>query len=259
MRPITVTIEGRVGGGAPDVGKIVARELQFDFVDRLLLADIAKRVGATVGALADTERRVPTLGSRLAQAVQRMLHRSAVAGMGGDPYFGPGIETLLARPYRELEEAPATTAEEIDEQHFIATTAEVIKDLADVGNCVVLSRGGAPILKERGDVLRAGVFGRMEDRVRRIIARERLDEARAREFISHSDAAQQRYFEKAFRTNPLDPFLYHFVVNTSDVSIEYAAQVIIDAARTLADRGLKFAEPTRAETDGQSQPGAGLN
>lgn len=259
MRPITVTIEGRVGGGAPDVGRIVARELQFDFVDRLLLADIAKRVGATVGALADSERRVPTMGSRLAQAVQRMLHRSAVAGMGGDPYFGPGIETLLARPYRELEEAPATTAEEIDEQHFIATTAEVIRDLADVGNCVILSRGGAPVLKERGDVLRVGVFGRMEDRVRRIMARERLDDVRAREFISHSDAAQHRYFERAFKTNPLDPFLYHFAVNTSDVSVEYAAQMIIDAAKTLADRGLKFAAPNEPVPSGQPQPGGRPN
>jgi Holliday junction resolvasome RuvABC ATP-dependent DNA helicase subunit len=36
-------------------------------------------------------------------------------------------------------------------------------------------------------------------------------------------------------------------------------RVIIDAAKTLADRGLKFAEPTCAETDGQSQPGGGLN
>ena len=243
MRSMTITIEGRAGGGAPDAGRIVAREMNLDFVDRLLLADIAKRVGSTVGALADSERRVPTVGSRMAQAVQRMLHRSAVAGMGGDPYFGPGIETLLARPYRDLEGAPATTAEEIDEQHFIATTAEVIKDLAETGNCVILSRGGAAILKGNPGVLRVGVFARMDDRVRRIMARERLNNPAAREFITHSDAAQQRYFEKAFKTNPLDPFLYHFVVNTSDVSVEYAAQVIIDAARIMADRGLKFAEP----------------
>jgi cytidylate kinase len=245
MRPITITIEGRAGGGAPDVGRIVARDLNLDFVDRLLLADIAKRVGATVGALADSERRVPTLGSRLTQGVQRMLHRSAVAGMGGDPYFGPGIETLLARPYRELEEAPATTAEEIDEQHFIATTREVIKDLAEVGNCVILSRGGAAILKGNPNVLRVGVFARDDDRVKRIMRRERLDEAGAREFIKHSDAAQYRYFDRAFKTNPLDPFLYHFVVNSSDVSIEYAAQVVIDAAKIMADRGLKFAEPVK--------------
>ncbi len=253
MKRIVVTIEGRAGGGAPDVGRTVARELEFDFVDRLLLADIARRVGATVGALADHERRVPTLTSRLAQAVQRMLHRSAVAGMGGDPYFGPGIETLLARPYRDLEESPATTGEEVDEQHFIATTAEVIRDLAQVGNVVILSRGGAAILKDNPDTLRVGLVARMPERVQRIIAREHLGEAAAREFIARSDAAQHRYFDKAFKSSPIDPFLYHFMWNTSDVSPEYAAQATVAAARVMAERGLKYSEaPAGTSTDGRS-------
>lgn len=244
MTPLVITIEARTGGGAPDLGRIVARELGFDFVDRLLLADIAKRVGATVGALADLERRVPSLAERMAQTVQRMLHRSAVAGMGGDPYFGPGIEALLARPYRDLDEVLATTAEEIDEQRFIATTAEVIRDLADSGSCVILSRGGAAILHDHPNALRVGIVAKMEDRVRRIMQRERLSEDDARTFIAKSDNAQERYFQRAFKTNPIDPFLYHFMWNTSDVSIEYAAQVTVDAARVFSDRGLKFAAPT---------------
>jgi len=178
----------------------------------------------------------------LAQAVQRMLHRSAVAGMGGDPYFGPGIEHLLARPYYEMEEPPATSAEEVDEKRFVDTTAEVIRDVAEAGNVVILSRGGSAILRDMPGVLRVAVVASMEDRVRRVMARYKMDEERAAEFIRHSDAAQQRYFERAFKTSPLDPFLYHFMWNISDVSIEYAAQVTIDAAEVMAQRGLKFAE-----------------
>ena len=239
-----ITIEGRVGAGAPDLGKIVARELDLDFVDRLLLADVARRVGATVGALADQERRVPSIANRLAQAVQRMLHRSAVAGMGGDPYFGPGIEHLLARPYRELEEPPATSAEEVDEQHFIDTTAEVIRDIAEAGNSVILSRGGGAILANTPGVLRVGVVARPNDRVRRIMERDRIDADAAEDVIDHSDRAQHRYFEKAFSSSPIDPFLYHFMWNTSDVSIDYAAEVTIDAARVMAEKGLKWAPGT---------------
>ena len=85
-----------------------------------MLADIAKRVGSTMNALSDQERRVPTLANRFAQSIQRMLHRSAVAGMGGDPYFGPGIEHLLARPYTDMEEPPHTSAEEIDGANVFA-------------------------------------------------------------------------------------------------------------------------------------------
>ena len=237
-----IAIEGRVGAGAPDVGRIVARELDIDFVDRLILAEIARRVGSTVGALADQERRVPSFVNRLTQSVQRMLQRSAVAGMGGDPYFGPGVEHLLSRPYNEMdEEAPASTAAELDDQHFRDTTAEVIRDIAEAGNVVILSRGGSAILRDRTDVLRVGMVARMEDRVARVMQQEKLDEDAAKEHIRHADRAQHTYFEKAFNSSPIDPFLYHFMWNTSDVSVEYAAQVLIDAAREMDDLGLKWA------------------
>ena len=51
-----ITIEGRLGAGGADLGRLVAKEMDLDFIDRLMLADIAKRVGATVTALADQER-----------------------------------------------------------------------------------------------------------------------------------------------------------------------------------------------------------
>ena len=232
-----ITVEGRVGAGAPDLGRLVARELEIDFVDRLILAQVARGVNATMRALVDQERRVPSLVNRLALRVQRVLERSAVAGMGGDPYFGPGVEDLISRQYSEYEEEPHTTAEEVNDERFIATTREVINDIADQGNIVILSRGGAAILNERKDVLRVGVVGRMDDRARRVAERENITLDEASEFIAHSDNAQHRYFEKAFGASPIDPFLYHFMWNTSDVSIEYAVKVTAEAAKNLNDDG----------------------
>jgi cytidylate kinase len=249
-----ITIEGRLGAGGPDLGRLVAKELGLDFVDRLMLADIAKRVGATVTALADQETRVPSLANRFAQTIQRMLHRSAVAGMGGDPYFGPGIEQLLARPYSEMEEAPHTSAEEIDEQHFIDTAAEVINDLAEIGNVVLLGRGGAAVLRDNPIVLRVGVVAKPEDRVTRVQQQSRLQSPEeAKSLIEHTDLAQHRYFERAFDSSPIDPFLYHFMWNTSDVSLEYAAQVTVDAAKVMSEKGLKWAESTFAQSDPTSE------
>ena len=188
-------------------------------------------------ALVDQERRVPSLVNRLALRVQRVLERSAVAGMGGDPYFGPGVEDLISRQYSEYEEEPHTTAEEVDDDRFIQTTREVIQDIAEQGNIVILSRGGAAILRERNDVVRVGVVGRIEDRAKRVAERENISMDEARDFIAHSDAAQHRYFEKAFGTSPIDPFLYHFMFNTSDVTIAYAARMTVSAAQSLDDDG----------------------
>ncbi len=240
-----ITIEGRIGAGAPILGRIVAKEMNLDFVDRLMLADIAKRVGTTVSALADQERRVPTVANRFAQAIQRTLQRSAVAGMGGDPYFGPGIEQLLARPYSQMERSPATTAKEVDEQRFIETAREVIRDLAEIDNVVLLGRGGAAILQDNQSVLRVGMVAKMEDRVTRVQQQMRLgNRDEAEQIIVQADMAQHRYFEKAFDSNPIDPFLYHFMWNTSGVSVEYAAQITVDAAKVMSKKGLKWVDTT---------------
>ena len=249
-----ITIEGRLGAGGPDLGRMVAKEMDLDFVDRLMLADIAKKVGSTVSALADQESRIPSLANRFAQAIQRMLHRSAVAGMGGDPYFGPGIEQLLARPYSEMEEAPHTSAEEVNEQHFIDTAAEVINDLANIGNVVILGRGGAAILRDNPLVIRVGVVAKMEDRITRVQQQMRLETPeQAESLIEHADLAQHRYFERAFDSSPIDPFLYHFMWNTSDVSLEYAAQVTVDAAKVMSEKGLKWADSTFAQSEPTSE------
>ncbi|MBI2965731.1 MAG: cytidylate kinase-like family protein [Chloroflexi bacterium] len=234
-----ITIEGRTGSGAPDIGRVVAKELGLDYVDRLLLAQIAKRVGSTVEALVETERRAPTVVDRVARLIQRMLERSAVAGTGGDPYFGPGVEVLLSRPYREIEDPVVTSAHQLGEKEFVHTTAEVIRDLAEVGNVVILSRGGGAILRDKPGVLRVGLVANFDDRVRRIMLREHLDLDHARTFVEQSDKAQHKYFQDAYNTSPIDPFLYHVMWNTSEVGVEYAAQIIVEMARSMSERGLK--------------------
>jgi hypothetical protein len=128
-----IAIEGRAGSGVVDVARVVARELDLDFGDRLLLAEIARWVGATVEAVQDSTLRLPGRGERIIGLVQRMLERSSVGGAGSDPYFGPGVDTLIARPYAEMNDSPMTSGQELDEKHFIQTTAEVIRDVAEAG------------------------------------------------------------------------------------------------------------------------------
>lgn len=235
-----IAIEGRAGSGMVDVGRAVAEEMGLDFVDRLLLAEIARRVGATVEAVHDSTLRTPGRGERIVSLVQRMLERSSVAGAGGDPYFGPGADALISRPYAEMTDSPVTSAQELDERHFISTTAEVIRDVAEAGNAVIVSRGAAAILRDRPEVLRVGLVAREPDRARRILRRFQFESLEvAEQYITHADAAQARYFERAFDTSPLDPFLYHVMWNLSEVSDEWAAARIIDASGALAERALR--------------------
>ena len=55
-----ITLGGMSGGGARDIGPLVAQKLEADYVDRIFLSNIAKEVGATVEALHQREEKLPT-------------------------------------------------------------------------------------------------------------------------------------------------------------------------------------------------------
>ena len=224
----TITIEGRQGAGASLLGQRVAKKLDFDYIDRLILADIAKKTGSTVQALTEVEKRIPTLSSKFAYAITEMLERSVSVGMGGDPYFGPGIDYILSKPYSSMDEQLTTVAQKIDYKRFISTTNEVIKDIGELGKTVIVSRGGGLILKDNPKALKFLVVSDIEDRIKNIMKDEKVDENSAKDIIIHADKAQLKYFTDAFNKNPLDPSNYHCVLNSSKINVNKSTDIVID-------------------------------
>ena len=231
-----ITIGGLTGGGGRLVGPIVAQKLGADYVDRLILTNTARRVGATVEALHEIDERPPTRGERFSRILQRILERSAITGAGGDPYFGPGAMALLTQEYEELPQPTITKGHEVEDDQYVEAMREVMEDLAKDDNVVIVGRGGSVILKDNPNVLRVGVVAHMEDRVKRIMDREKVDRARAEEIVEGRDEARVYNFKRFFELDdPEAPELYHLTINSSDVSLEYAADVIIAACEALKD------------------------
>jgi cytidylate kinase len=231
-----ITMGGLAGGGARALGPIVAQKLGADYVDRLILTQIARQVGATVEALHQREERPPTRGERFSRLLQRILERSAVTGAGGDPYFGPGVAAFLTEEYEDLPQQTITKGHELEDEVYIESVRKVIRDLAETGNVVMVGRGGHIILRDTPNVLRVGIEASMETRIATIMERERMGREEARKTIIARDKARDLYFKRFFRIdNPDDPEHFHLVLNMGEMSLEYAAAVVIDAAKALED------------------------
>ena len=223
-----ITIEGRQGSGVIILGRTIAKKLDYDFIDRLVLANIAKKVGSTVEALNQVEKKIPTLTTKFADSINNMLEKSVSVGMGGDPYFGPGIDYILSKPYSSMDEELTTAGSKIDYQRFIDTTHEVIKDLGELGKVVIVSRGGGLILKDNPNVLKILVVASFEERIKNTMDQEKVDKESAIEIIEHADKAQLKYFSDAFQKNPLDPSSYHCVINSSKIKLETSTDIVVD-------------------------------
>ena len=229
-----VTLNGPIGAGGPEVGIKVAHNLKSDYVDRLIMAEAAKRIGATVQAVVSKEEEVLRRRDRLGRFLQTMLERSAMSGAGGEPYFGPGIEVILSRDYySETSAEPITQSHELDDQKFIQVTSAVIKELAMGGSVVIVGRGGNLILKDTPGVLHVGFIAPQERRIHTIMEREHLDYKAAEQFVDNHERARIAFFDKFFKVNPQDPSLYHVIINMADLRLKTAAEMIAHAAQDL--------------------------
>ena len=106
-----VTIQGQIASGGEELAPEVASRLGIDYVDRNILAEAGKRVGATVEALEEKEQSIPGLGARIGHLFQRALEHSAYSGAGGDPFFGLGMDALLTAPYPEESQEPVVRSD----------------------------------------------------------------------------------------------------------------------------------------------------
>ena len=226
-----ITITGLIGTGAPEIGAEVAGKLGIDFVDRLILAEAAKKLGTTVAEVAERTERPPSLGDRLAGFARNVLERSALAGGGADPYFGGGLDALLVREYKDFPGAGDAVDESTDE--LIQVTASVIHEIADSGNVIIAGRGANMILANQPGVLHVGLTSRLEKRVDRIIERVSLERPEAEKYTSDNDKARNAYFQRYFKVHPDDARLYHMMINTDWMDVAEAADTVIAAAEIV--------------------------
>ena len=224
---------------------MVADRLEADYVDRLILTGAAKEVGATVEALLEREERPPTRGELISRLIQRILERSAVSGAGGDPYFGPGAVAFLTQEYEDLPQPTITKGHEVEDGAYLEGLRHVLNDAASSGNVVIVGRSGSAILKGDPRVLRIGVFAEYDDRLARIMERNRVGRSEAADIIAGRDRAKEYHFKRFFDLdNPEDVRQFHLCINTSVVGFEYAAGLVVRAAEGLAPGQLRTGVPS---------------
>ncbi len=235
-----VALGGLTGAGARTMGPALAGEMEADYVDRLILTNVARHVGATVEALHQREERPPTRGERFTRFLQRVLERSAVTGAGGDPYFGPGVAAFLTEEYEDLPEPTVTRGHELEDEKYIEGIQLAINDMATDENIVMVGRGCYYILKDAPNVLRVGIEAHVDDRIATIAERERLSLDEAASTVAARDQARLYFFNRFFDIEDPDaPEFFHFVINTSLIGQEYAIKMILDAADALRSGDLK--------------------
>ena len=227
-----ITINGPIGCGAIEVGKLVSQKASLSYVDRMLFSEAAKVLGSPVPDLIRREQRFVSTVSRFTRVLQEALEKSAISGISGEPYFGRGMEMLSSETYTDLL-SDNGGGKKISDDDFIKALSQVVKDISDSGDVVIIGRGSNMILSDVPNAVHVGMVGSLDLRVKIMTEREHLEQDQAVEYVDNLEKARVSFYKKFFKVHPDDPELYDVMLNMDHMSQDIASEMIIYASGRL--------------------------
>ena len=193
-----LTLERQYASGGRAVGKAVADALGVPCYNREILEYAAERSGQTPEHL---ERLEETANTGLISSLQAAYARLARGERAALP---PEGALLLAE-------------------------AEVIRELADEGPCVLIGRSAGCILRDRTDVLRAFLYADEEARIRRAVDEYGHDENEAPTVLRYFDRRRANFYNANYSLKWEDKAGYHLCLDTGRLGVAACANVLLRA------------------------------
>jgi cytidylate kinase len=188
--PPFITVSRESGTGGKLVAQKVAKKLGFEFYDKKLVEIAAERSKVKKELLALHDERVRS-----------------------------GIDDFIA----ELLEPKFVTM-----STYIKSTCQVILSLCKRGKVVVLGRGGNFIAPFK-DGLHVRIVAPFLVRVGNTVHFEHLNVRQAKKLVKKNDLDRKNFIIKYFHKNPSNANYYDLVINTENVTLDQAAEIVIQA------------------------------
>lgn len=195
-----ITISRQFGAGGRSLGEMIARELNYKFLDDLVIQELAKKAKVTTDTIKDIER---TSGSVLSKIISGMLSRNYMERIIGE---GKGY---------------------VNEEIYVELIQDVLTNFAKEGNVVLLGRGGQYILKDFKNAFHILLVSDMEQRIKFMQQFYRLTDTQAKKAVKHGDDRRRNLYKKLGHTDYNSLNLYHIVLNMSRLSLDSALETIV--------------------------------
>jgi cytidylate kinase len=201
-----IAISRSLAGGGEEVGRIVAKELGFRYVDEQIVMMAADEAGVSPELIAGAER-TPGLTGRILAAAGRV----AV-----DPEAWSAHTMLSAQTSPSYEDM----------------IERVIRETSQEGDCVIVAHGASICLAGLSGLLRVLVTASPEARAQRLVQQTNLGERQANKAIRDSDRQRRDYLRRLYNVRQELPTHYDVVLNTDVLAVPLAAELVLRAAKS---------------------------
>jgi cytidylate kinase len=187
------------GSGAESIGRDVARQLGFGYLNEAIVAQVASDRGVDPAIVSDAEQR-KSFFTRLAEMAAR------------------GVPEVM----------PDTSLYAFDETDtLLQLIRDAVRDAADGGNVVLVAHAACYACAGRPDVLRVWVTAPPSTRASRLASALGLSDKEAAKLVRQSDAARASYLKRVYDISEESDTDYDIVINTERLTTEAAAGLIV--------------------------------
>ncbi len=228
-----VTTSRQMGSGGDRVGARVAELLGYDLVEKALITEIAREANVS-------ESEVERFDERIESPVKGFL-RSLVTPSRSVP-VPPAMLWGLEFPYEvsaALIDNENIVSEEVhflDQKSYLEFLQATVERLWERDRVVISGRGSMMILKGRPRTLSIRTVAPIAFRIENIMTRFELSREKAIDRIQKGTKRRAAYIKANYGVDWEDPTLYHLVLNTEQLGIEGASQVIVEAVKRLEEQ-----------------------
>lgn len=200
MSNLIITISREFGSGGREVGAKLAQQLGIPFFDKEIIQLTAEKTGLSEEFLSNAEKNTNSF-----------------------------LFSIINAPYSDFKYPYQYDAPVTDKAFF--SQANVIRELAAKGSCVIVGRCADYLLKDEEKLLRVFISAETEERRQRIINNYGIDEKESVTKLRKADKAREKYVRHYTGEDWGSIKNHDLVINTSFTGIDGAVEIIKTALK----------------------------
>lgn len=199
MKKQIITISRQCGSGGHTIGEAVARQLDIPFYDKKLLEIVAKESGFPIDVVEQQGEHVPS----------NLLYSIATHISYGFDYIGR--KNTYSLP-----------------DQIYAFQKKLIQELAKSESCVIVGRCADYILRNNAECLHVFIYGKIEDREKRVVSEHKIAGGDAKVHILDRDKKRRQHYEYYTGQKWGAVENYNLCLDSSYYGIDICTKIIAD-------------------------------
>ncbi len=201
-----ITINRELGSGGRTVGLKLAEKLGVQFYDKAVVEAIEEKYNLNVEEIEKLKGKKQNWWSDLKRVVS----------------IGGGI---MGVPYYSVSEGEVTVKTTTDE--MFRTETQILKGIAEEESCVLAGRSGFYVFRNHPNHLSILIQASMESRIKRLMGKQNLSEAEARNTINKVDEMRENYVNRYTGTSRYDARNYDIVLRADGKTEDELVDIIM--------------------------------